>query len=253
MSLATVQQRLTALGYKLGVVDGLWGPLTEQAINALLDEHGAPPPVKKAVTPEAFIAGYIDVHEGGLSMDPQDDGNWFDPGRYAAGQPQRRGLGTLVGSKFGVTAYALARARGLTHIGPLDMSELTRGEAISIGLKLYFDQPGFGRLPWNRVTASIVDKGWGSGPVQAIRMLQRMLGVTANGKIGAATIGAYRSFLEKHGEEDSAHLWADERIAFDQSLTVNDGPNDPDKRFINGWNNRTRSFLPGTAWWEAWA
>lgn len=230
MSLADIQRRL-------GVEpDGRWGPETEGAIAAILAKAGIP--IAKSKTIVDFIAGFIDAHEGGLSLDPADNGNY---------QGGKRGDGALVGSKYGVTAPALAAYRGVSpySITAKAMADLTRDEAIKIGVSLYYEQPGFARLPWNRVTLSIVDKGWGSGPAQAIKLLQRMVGVTADGKIGPQTIAAYEAFLARHGEEGAARRWADVRMAFDASL------NQP--RFLNGWNNRTRSFLPGTKWWAEWA
>lgn len=186
------------------------------------------------MTPRDFIAGFIGTHEGGLSMDPADNGN------YTGG---KRGVGALVGSKYGVTAAALAAYRGVpaSSITKAQMAALSLDEAVAIGLKNYYQAPGFDRLPWNRVTASIVDKGWGSGPVQAVKLMQGMIGVKADGKIGPQTIAAYTDWLEA----DQAEAWARVRIAFDTSL------NQP--RFLKGWNNRTNSFLPGTAWWKAWA
>ncbi|MGN6819306.1 MAG: glycoside hydrolase family 108 protein [Sphingomonas sp.] len=202
-------------------------------------------------TPREFISRFIDAHEGGLSLHPDDNGNWFDPIRYKTGLPQRRNKGTLVGSKYGVTAYALANYRGVSNITAADMRNLTHDEAVNIGVELYFNRPGFSKLPWNRVTMSVVDKGWGSGPGTAIRILQRLIGVPADGAIGPMTVNAYNKWLNSYGEEGSAFRWGDARIAFDHGLAVNEGANDPDKVFENGWNNRTRSFLPGTSWWKA--
>ena len=247
MSLRDFQRRI-------GVqTDGVWGPLTEKRANDLIPPQLTKPTPEGPPSYEDFIAGYIDAHEGGLSLDPRDNGNWYSPERYAAGQPQRRNLGQLVGSKYGVTAYALARYLGTSVITPEDIKSLTREQAIKLGVTLFVKQPGFDKLPWNRVTASIIDKGWGSGPTTAIKLLQRMLGVADDGKIGPATIGSYNGFLNVHGEDGAAHLWAEQRIDFDTALTMNDGVNDPDKAFINGWNNRTRSFLPGTPWWNSWS
>lgn len=185
-----------------------------------------------------FIGGYIDTHEGGLSMDPMDNGNWTGG---------RRNSGNLVGSKFGVTPGAIATYRGVpaSSISRADVANLTRQEAIAIGVKNYYEAPGFDKLPMNRVTRSIIDKGWGSGPVRSIKLMQRMIGVPADGKIGPATIAAYTAWLAGRSEEDAARQWAQVRIAFDTSLGQS--------RFIRGWNNRTNSFLPGTPWWSAWA
>lgn len=185
-----------------------------------------------------FFGGFIDTHEGGLSLDPADNGNWTGA---------RRNSGRLVGSKYGVTAAALAAYRGVnvSTIAAEDIATLTRDEAVALGVQNYYTKPGFDRLPWNRVTMSVVDKGWGSGPRQAIRLLQRMVGVADDGLLGPKTAEAYRKFIADNGEEQAARKWAEVRIAFDTSL------NQP--RFIRGWNNRTRSFLPGTPWWKAWA
>ena len=210
------------------------------------------------MTPRNFISGFIGTHEGKLSLKAADNGNWYDPARYLAGKKQARGLGQLVGSMYGVTAYALVRYRvrkGMAlakalKVTPADIATLDLATAIDIGVELYFLEPGFDRLPWNRVTASIMDKGWGSGPDRAVRMLQQLVGVAIDGKLGPKTAAAYARYIALHGEERAAREWCAARIAFDTILASNDGPNDPDRLFINGWNNRSRSFLPGTAWWK---
>ncbi|HYD12743.1 MAG TPA: glycosyl hydrolase 108 family protein [Allosphingosinicella sp.] len=210
------------------------------------------------LTPKGLFAGFIAAHEGGLSVHPNDNGNWYDPARYREQLPQRRGLGTLVGSKYGVTAYALIAYR-LRKDMPLaealrvtgeTMAALDLDTAIDIGVELFYRQPGFEKLAWNRVTMSIVDKGWGSGPVTAIDMLQELIGASTVGGIGPETTGKYATFLGQHGEEGAARLWADKRKAFDLHVATNQGPSDPDRVFLNGWNNRTDSFLPGTPWWR---
>lgn len=205
------------------------------------------------MTPATFIKGYIRDHEGGLSLNAADNGNWYDPARYKHGLPQQRRVGMLVGSNFGTTAYALANYTGRTNITAADIKAITLDTATAIGLALYFKAPGFDRLVWNRVTASILDKAWGSGPGSAARMMQRMIGVLADGNIGPKTVAAFGAFIAANGEEGAARKWADVRLSFDQALTTNAGPNDPDKVFLNGWNNRTNSFLPGTPWWNAWS
>lgn len=211
-------------------------------IGAIFDPPASPPPPAPAARKSIadFIGGFIDAHEGGLSMEPADNGNWTGG---------RRGEGKLVGSKFGVTPGAAADFRGVpvASITAADIAALTRDEAIRIGVANYYEAPGLNLLPWNRVTLSIIDKGWGSGPRQAIKLLQRMVGADDDGKIkaGGETVRKYTAWLAQHGEEAAARIWADVRIAFDTSL------NQP--RFINGWNNRTRSFLPGTTWWGEWA
>jgi lysozyme family protein len=189
---------------------------------------------------ETFIEGFITAHEGGLSMDPVDTGNWF----YEKGQPK-----VLVGSKYGVTGAALAAYRGVNRITPEDMGKLTLDEAVKCGVKLYYDKPDFDLLSWNQVTASIMDMGWGAGPGQAIKLLQRMIAVADDGSIGGFTARAYDQFLHDHGLEEAAQRWAGIRNGFYDQIIVARPAN---AKYRNGWRNRTASFLPGTAWWKAW-
>lgn len=184
-----------------------------------------------------FIRGYIEAHEGGLSLDPKDNGNWTGG---------KSGVGNLVGSKYGVTAGALAVYRKVPVQGITrdSIEKLTLDEAVDIGVKLFYKDPKLDLLPLNRVTLSVVDKGWGSGPKQAIKLLQRMTGTTQDGVVGPKTVKEYEEFLKHYGEEEAAKRWCETRVAFDTSLGQT--------RFIKGWNNRSRSFLPGTRWWDEW-
>lgn len=204
------------------------------------------------MTPENFIGGYIHDHEGKLSLDPADNGNWFDPARLASGLPQRRGGGTLVGSQYGVTAYALAAYTGKAVITAADIRAITPDLAIKVGLALFVARPGFGKLPWNRVTASIIDKGWGSGTGTVAKMMQTMVGADPDAAIGPKTVAAFTAFIAAKGEEGTARLWCAARKAKDLAIATNEGPDDPDAKYLNGWNKRSESFLPGTRWWTTW-
>lgn len=201
-------------------------------------------------TPREFIADFIKNHEGGLSLHPADNGNWFDPRRYAAGLPQRRNLGRLVGSKYGVTAYALANHRGIADVTAKMMADLTFEEAVDIGVKSYYLRPRFDMLPWDRVTAAVMDHGWLSGPETSITILQRMIGANPDGIIGRRTAEAYQEYRRRRTEEQTAEDFARARERFFDVLATNQGPNDPDKKFLRGWYNRARSFLSGTGWWR---
>lgn len=206
-------------------------------IDAFLDRwHPRTGPItKESMTPSAFIADYIQRWEGGLSLHKEDSGNWV--------------AGRLIGSKYGVTANALAQHRRCdpASITAEAMANLTLDEAVAIGKALYFDAPGFALLPWNQVTASIVDFGWGAGPGQAIKTLQRLVGVSADARLGPATEAAYGKWLAAHSLEEAAQLWADQRNAF-YDLIVHQKPQNA--KFLKGWKNRTAYFLPGTPWWQ---
>ena len=188
-----------------------------------------------------FIGGFIADHEGGLSIDPDDTGNWFhEKGRTPI----------LVGSKYGVTGATLAAFRGLARITAIDMALLKKEEAVRIGVRLYYEQPAFDLLPWNPLTASLVDMGWGAGTGQATRLFQRMIGANDDGVMGPRTVGAFHQFVKEHGLSGAARCWGEVRLAFYDRIIVARPTN---AKYRNGWRRRTRSFLPGTPWWGLWS
>jgi lysozyme family protein len=193
-----------------------------------------------------FAIGFIRDHEGGLSMRPDDAGNWTGGAR---------GIGMLVGSKFGVTAAALARYRGQrpSSITASAMAALTIEEAADIAVSIYFVGGGFDVLPWDRVAASIFDMSWGTGPRQCAKLVQRMIGAEPDGHFGTNSVAAYTGWRSPRTEEDASRQWGAVRNAFYDQIAANEGPNDPDRVFLKGWKNRTASFLPGTPWWAAFA
>lgn len=209
---------------------------TELARVAALQAQASPiaPFVWKGPTPEEVIEGYIRTHEGGMSRDPDDTGNWFK--------------GRLVGSKYGVTGATLARFRGAS-VTRADMEGLSIIEAIEIGFKLYFDWPDIDLLPWNPATASLLDMGWGAGPGQAAKLWQRMIGANDDGDIGPRSAEATLDYFANHGVEETARRWARVRNDF-YELIIRRRPTNA--KYRRGWRNRTASFLPGTPWWALW-
>ena len=192
--------------------------------------------------PKTFCIDFISQWEGKLSLDRDDAGNW---------STGKKGVGTLIGSNYGVTAAALAKHRNVSvgGISASAMANLTLDEAADIALSLYYYAPKLNLLPWNRVTASIFDAGWGMGPTQAIKLWQRLIGVADDGKIGPATAAASSAYRSKVSEEGAAAQWGIERILFYISISQ---PPSTNIRFLKGWTNRTRYFLPGGEWWSRW-
>jgi lysozyme family protein len=185
---------------------------------------------------KACVAAFIKEHEGGLSTDPTDTGNWLG--------------GVCVGSKYGVTAAVLCKHRSVNTITPAQMAALDMDEAVTIGLDLFYREPRLNLLSWNQVTASVLDMGWGAGPRQSVKLLQRMVGAADDGEVGRYTARAYADYLDNHGLENSARAWGNVRNAFYDHIIAIRPKN---ARFRNGWRNRTASFLPGTTWWKRWA
>lgn len=183
-------------------------------------------------TPSEFFEKTLLKHEGEKhSLDRADKGNWLD--------------GRLVGSKWGVTGAALAKYRKVPRsaITKDVMSQLTKQEAIDLGLEDYYRTNGIDLLPWDAVIASVVDHGYNRGQATAVKVLQRMIGVGADGQAGAKTREAYQAWRCKHNEASAMQAWTDTRVRDYESLR--------NAKYINGWRNRAKSFLPGTPWWKA--
>lgn len=110
-------------------------------------------------------------HEGGLSLDPNDRGNW------ASG---KIGVGELVGTKFGVSAMAYPH---------MDIRNLTLAEAKAIYRADYWGRAD--DLP-DAVRFDFFDAAVNSGYRQAAKWLQRAAGAMDDGIIGPKTILAVR-------------------------------------------------------------
>lgn len=183
-------------------------------------------------TPEQFAADFKHRWEGGLSMDRHDRGNWVN--------------GRLIGSKYGVTAAALANYRKvpITSITANMMAALTFEEAGKVAVSGYYRNTPIEDLPWGRIPAIMFDFAYNAGVGRAVRRLQETVNVEVDGKFGDQTKAAYGRELKNLGEEGFAKRYTDARIAYYESL---DQP-----IYIKGWKNRARYFLKGhpEKWWE---
>lgn len=112
------------------------------------------------------------AHEGGLSLDPNDRGNWTSG---------RVGLGELRGTKYGISA--------MSYPG-LDIRGLTLADAKRIYRRDFWGMAD--DLP-NAVRFDFFDSAVNSGYRQAVRWLQRAAGATEDGVIGPQTLRAVRS------------------------------------------------------------
>jgi lysozyme family protein len=108
-------------------------------------------------------------HEGELSMDPRDRGNWTGG---------RRDSGTLKGTKFGVSAAAFP---------DLDIEHLTLDDARAIYLRRYWGPAGCDMVP-EPIKFPLFDLAVNSGPGRAARLLQRAVGAVEDGSIGPKTL-----------------------------------------------------------------
>lgn len=124
------------------------------------------------------LAGFDDVfrvilgHEGALSVDPDDPGNW------TGGRP---GKGIMKGTKYGISAKSYP---------DIDIAGLTLEQAKTIAKRDYWDKYQCGQLPV-LIAFQLMDTAYNGG--KPVEWLQRALGVPVDGKIGAVTIGAARA------------------------------------------------------------
>ena len=202
------------------------------------------------MTPRQFAIDYITRWEDGGSTDPARTHSMrkTDPGNWSSGKIN---VGTLVGSNHGVTPTALAKHRKVpvSAINYDVMHALTVDEAASIALALFYFEPKLNLLIWSAPAAIIMDAGWGMGPMQAIKLVQRMLDATDDGTMGPATAGKFNTLLAQTGPEFVAGaLWTIRDAFYEQIIAAKPylGENE------RGWDNRSLYFSPGEreGWWR---
>jgi len=92
-------------------------------------------------------------------------------------------------TKFGITLATLAEWRGYA-VNAGDVEALTEAEAWKIYRKRYLEDTRIVKIANPDLRAIVLDAAVNHGPVQAIRQLQRALGVPDDGVIGAVTLAA---------------------------------------------------------------
>lgn len=110
-------------------------------------------------------------HEGGFQNDQRDRGNW------TGGEV---GKGELKGTKFGLAAMTYPE---------LDICNLTIDQAKAIYKRDWWDKFCMWRYP-AAMQYQMFDAAINHGVGRANQMLQRALGVTADGKVGPITLDA---------------------------------------------------------------
>lgn len=109
-------------------------------------------------------------HEGGFVQHPADPGG---------------------ATKHGITRATLSRFRG-RPVSVEDVRALTREEAGTIYRRLYWEPIRGAELPAG-IDLALFDFAVNSGPDRAVRRLQDVLGVPADGIVGPRTLAAARN------------------------------------------------------------
>lgn len=113
-------------------------------------------------------------HEGGYTDDPRDRGNWTSG---------VIGKGELKGTNFGISAMTYPN---------LDIKNITLQQAKDI-YKVDFWNRVHGEELHNAVAYQLFDAAINHGVGNAIRLLQRALGVADDGRVGPVTLTAAKT------------------------------------------------------------
>lgn len=170
------------------------------------------------MTDEAILDAIIEREGRAFTNDPADPGG---------------------ATHFGVTIHTLSEARGRPAT-VRDVADLTEHEAREILRDRYIQRPGFANIGWESVRAAVVDAAVNHGVSQAIRSLQRVVGVREDGVLGPLTIDA----LTALGERAALAKLAAERVRLYGRILSSK----PELvKFASGWLNRAASFVEDLA------
>lgn len=164
---------------------------------------------------EAF-ARLID-HEGEFQDDPEDRGNWTK-GRVGEGQ--------LLGTKYGISAMTYPTE---------DIKNLTLQRAKFLYKRDFWDVMRGDHLPF-ALAFQMFDAAVNHGPGNAIRILQRAVGVVDDGDLGPLTGAA----VNRHDTDDLLMMFLAERIRFFTHISTFN-------RFGRGWMRRVADNLDHAA------
>lgn len=114
-------------------------------------------------------------------------------------------------TKYGITASTLAAWRNVARVSNEDVRGLTLDEAAQIYSTNYWRQSGGDDLPAGLDYAAF-DFGINSGPNRAVKVLQQVIGVPADGWIGAKTLAAVNAY--PGGVEKLIRDYCDARMTF---------------------------------------
>ena len=163
---------------------------------------------------DAEIIDEIIAREGGFVDHPSDRGG---------------------ATKFGITAATLSAYRDAA-VSEADVEAMSIDEARAIYRRDYLVRPGIDKIVDDHLRALVLDFAVNSGPAQAIRCLQRVLGVQIDGALGPVTLLA----LPHLDQFKVAMRFMAARIRF-QGRLVTDHP--AQAVFAAGWAARSAEML----------
>jgi lysozyme family protein len=128
-------------------------------------------------------------------------------------------------TNFGITLAILKAYEGNPNLTAQDVKNLTPATAKEIYRSNYWNRMQCGALPAG-LDLEVFDFGVNAGPGEAVKALQRIVGVTADGSIGPITLAAIGQFKPR----DLISQYSEARLAYYKGL------NNPE--FEQGWTAR---------------
>ena len=128
-------------------------------------------------------------------------------------------------TNFGITLATLKAYEGNPNLTAQDVKNLTPATAKEIYRSNYWNRMQCGALPAG-LDLEVFDFGVNAGPGEAVKALQRIVGVTADGSIGPITLAAIGQFKPR----DLISQYSEARLAYYKGL------NNPE--FEQGWTAR---------------
>ena len=144
-------------------------------------------------------------------------------------------------TKGGITLRTLEswRQRRVTR---RELKALSRDEALRILFRRYVEVQGIYRIKNPVLQEQVIDDSVHSGPVTAVKDLQRTVGVKADGIIGSITLAAIESKAQASatGETELCN-----QLAITRAIRLADFvQHHPDQLvFLEGWMRRILSFI----------
>lgn len=138
-------------------------------------------------------------------------------------------------TNFGITKRTLGQWRG-RNVRRIDIERLTKAEAREIIKHRYVDVQGIHKLEDADLQAQVVDTSVHSGPVAAVKMLQKGIRAKQDGIIGPKTLAK----IAAKGVEEVHQRLVIERVKLLGNICVKDPSQNV---FLKGWLARALKFL----------
>lgn len=139
-------------------------------------------------------------------------------------------------TNYGVTQKTYDAVAPELGLDKKSVKDLKYGEVKKVYENEYYKKPAIDQLPSEKLQGIMFDWGVNAGTGTAIKNLQTIVGVKADGKMGKKTLAAVNDYVATHGEDSLAFDVMNARFKHYQSLIQSN----PAKygQYEQGWDNR---------------